>query len=55
MKFSNWTLDDLIEYLKSLKSESSERLDYHCVTRCSGEISVFNGERKDGLDDFLMF
>lgn len=52
MKFNNWTLDALIEYLKSLKY-APERLDYNCVTRCSGEISVFNGERKDGAEEYI--
>ena len=50
MKFKNWTLDNLIEYLESLKSAPSECLDYHCITRCNGEINVFNGERKDGKE-----
>jgi len=48
MRFSNWTLDALIEYLISMKSAPSERLDCHCVTRVRGEIFVENGERKDG-------
>lgn len=47
MKFSNWTLDDLIEYLKSMKSAPLDRLDYTCVPRVRGEIFVENGERKD--------
>lgn len=55
MKFSGWTLDALINYLKSLHSAPQERLDYHCVTRCSGEIFVYNGERADGDIDFDIF
>ena len=55
MKFNDWTLESLIEHLKSLQSASSERLDYQCVTRCSGEISVYNGERKDGSDEVDVF
>ena len=48
MRFSNWTLDDLIGYLTRMKSAPSDRLDCHCVTRVHGEIFVENGERKDG-------
>lgn len=51
MKFNNWTLDALIEFLKSLRSAPAERLDYKCVTRCSGEVFVFNGERKDSEEE----
>jgi len=51
MKFSNWTLDSLIEYLKFIKSAPADRLDYHCVPMVSGEIFVVNGERTDGNDD----
>ena len=51
MKFSNWTLDSLIEYLKLIKSAPADRLDYHCVPMVSGEIFVVNGERTDGNDD----
>ena len=50
MRFSNWTLDALIEYLTRMKSAPSDRLDYHCVTRVHGEIFVINGERKDGKE-----
>jgi hypothetical protein len=49
MKFSNWTLAQLIEYLINCKS--SPLLDYHNVTRCNGEIHLFNGERKDGKEE----
>lgn len=48
MKFSNWTLDDLIKYLTAMKSAPSDRLDYTCVPRVRGEIFVENGEPKDG-------
>ena len=48
MRFNNWKLDDLIEFLIRMKSAPSDRLDYHCVTRCWGEIFIENGERKDG-------
>lgn len=47
MKFSNWTIDNLIECLKSLKTAGKERLDYDCVPRCRGEIFVENGEQKE--------
>ena len=53
MKFSNWTLDSLIEYLKAMKSAPADRLDCHCVPRVRGEIFVENGERKDGTDNLL--
>lgn len=48
MKFSNWTLDDLIRYLIAMKSAPSDRLDYDYVPRVRGEIFVENGERIDG-------
>ena len=48
MRFRNWTLDELIEYLKAMKSDPADRLDYHCVPRVRGKIFVENGERKDG-------
>lgn len=51
MKFSNWTLDSLIEYLKFIKSAPADRLDYYCVPMVSGEIFVVNGERIDETDD----
>ena len=44
MKFSNWTIDQLIEYLHL----SKRGMDYKCVTKCWGEIHIYNGERKDG-------
>lgn len=53
MKFSNWTLDGLIEYLQSMKHAPPDRLDYRCVARVRGEIFVENGERKDGTDNLL--
>ena len=46
MKFKNWKLDQLIEYLQLVRHSSD--LDYHYVTRVSGEIHCVNGERKDG-------
>lgn len=46
MKFNNWKLNSLINYLESLKS--SELFDSACIIRVSGEIQCFNGERKDG-------
>ena len=48
MKFNNWTLDQLIEYLKQCKH--SNLLDYRHVTRVSGEIHMRNGEYKDDVD-----
>lgn len=44
MRFSEWSLEQLIQYLQLAKSG----MDYHCVTRCFGEIHIYNGERKDG-------
>lgn len=49
MKFNNWKLDDLIEHLKLIRHSSE--LNYQYVTRVSGEIHCFNGERKDGQPD----
>lgn len=49
MKFNDWTLDQLIEYLKQCKS--SNLLDYRHVTRVSGEIHMRNGEYKDNKED----
>ncbi len=46
MKFKDWKLRQLIEYLQLLKS--SPDFDYHKVIRVSGEIHAVNGERKDG-------
>ena len=43
MRFSEWKLEELIEHLQLAKSG-----DYQCETRCSGEIHIYNGERKDG-------
>lgn len=51
MRFNNWTLEALIEYLARMKSAPSDRLDCHCVTRVYGEIFVINGERKDGKEE----
>lgn len=44
MKFSNWKLNDLIEYLQLAKCGT----DYTCETMVWGEIHIFNGEKKDG-------
>lgn len=50
MKFNNWTIDELIDYLKRMKSAPSYRLNPDCVPRCSGEFDIVNGERKDGKE-----
>ena len=47
MKFKNWTIDDLIDYLKQMKSAPKDRLDCHKVPRVSGEIDIVNGEPID--------
>ena len=44
MRFTEWTLDQVIKYLELAKFG----MDYECVTRCSGELHIYNGERKDG-------
>lgn len=46
MMFKNWTLDDLINTLKLIRS--SPDFKWENVIRVSGEIHIFNGERKDG-------
>ena len=48
MRFTDWTLEQLIEYLHLAKSG----MDYQCVIRCYGEIHIYNGERKDGKPQF---
>lgn len=53
MKFNNWKLDDLIEHLKLIRHSSE--LNYQYVTRVSGEIHCFNGERKDGKEEDEIF
>lgn len=49
MKFKDWKLDSLIDYLKLMRS--SPDFDYRKVIRVSGEIHAVNGERKDGQPD----
>lgn len=44
MRFSEWTLEELIHYLHLAKGG----MDYTCKTMVSGEIHIYNGERKDG-------
>lgn len=51
MKVKNWTLDDLIDHLKLLKS--STMFDHNHVIRVHGELYLFNGESKDGSDEQL--
>ena len=49
MKFVNWKIDDLIEYLDRMESAPKDRLDYHCVPRVSGNITVQNGEPANNI------
>lgn len=44
MRFSEWTLEEFINYLHLAKCG----MDYTCRTMVSGEIHIYNGERKDG-------
>ena len=46
MKFSGWTVEQLISYL----SLSRQGMDYQCRTRVRGEIYIYNGERLDGKE-----
>lgn len=46
MRFTDIRLTDLIDILENTKH--SNLVDCHCVTRCSGEIHIYNGENKDG-------
>ena len=46
MKFKDWKLDSLIDYLKLMRS--SPDFDHKCIIRVLGEIHAINGERKDG-------
>lgn len=50
MRFSEWTIDGLIEWLNLSKSG----LDPHCKAMCRGEIHLYNGERKDGKPQELV-
>lgn len=52
MKFKNWKLDQLIEYLQLVRYSSD--LDYHYVTGVSGEIHCVNGERKYGKPEKII-
>lgn len=52
MKFNNWKLDELIEYLQLVRHSSD--LNYKYVIRVSGEIHCFNGERKDGQEEEII-
>lgn len=44
MKFNEWTIDSLIEWLALSKSA----LDPHCKAMCFGEVKLYNGDKKDG-------
>lgn len=44
MKFKDWTIDELINYLQNIKSSGG--LDYRCVIRSRGTIELYNGEKK---------
>lgn len=48
MRFRDWKVDDLIEYLKDMKLSSM--FDYERVIRVSGEITARNGEPKKMLE-----
>lgn len=45
MKFKNWTIDDLIEWLINMKT--SDLVDCHRLKFCRGEIEIYNGKRKE--------
>ena len=51
LKFVNWKIEDVIEYLERMKSAPRDRLDYHCVPRVRGEIIIENGELKPEYPD----
>lgn len=56
MKFKNWTIDSLINYLKEMKL--SPDFDWRYVTRVSGEIELYNAEPKKpkyANDDVIYF
>ena len=53
MKFYEWTLEQLIEYLGLAKVG----MDYTCKTMVDGEIHIYNGEKKNGEkqnDSFIL-
>ena len=47
MRFRNWTLDELIEYLKAMKSAPADRLDYHCVPRVRFNVEARSRDIRD--------
>ncbi len=47
MKFSGWSVEQLISYLSLCR----QGMDYRCKTRVWGEIHIYNGERKDGQEE----
>jgi hypothetical protein len=53
MKFNNWTVEELMHYLGLCKVG----MDYTCKTMVSGEIHIYNGEKKNGDkedDNFIL-
>lgn len=44
MKFNNWTLEELINYLKDAKLSTD--FPYTHRIRCSGQINIYKGENK---------
>ena len=53
MKFNDWTVEELIHYL----GLSKVGMDYTCKTMVSGEIYIYNGEKKNGEkedDNFIL-
>lgn len=56
MKFYNWTIDEVINYLQILKFAPKDRLDYRYTPRVSGELFVQNGEPDtDEINDLLIW
>lgn len=53
MRFNDWTVEQLIQYL----GLSKVGMDYTCKTMVSGEIHIYNGEKKNGEeqdDSFIL-
>jgi hypothetical protein len=53
MRFNDWAVEQLIQYL----GLSKVGMDYTCKTMVSGEIHIYNGEKKHGEkqdDNFIL-
>ena len=49
MKFTSWTIEELISWLQRMKT--SPDFDYHRVQRVRGEIIIENGELRRTINN----